>query len=747
MLPSASLTPAQRRALRGAAALLGVLLGVAGVLAVTGTALELLHDWPFALACWAAAASAAARAVLVSSGRRPWALMAAGLTFYAAGATVWSLEVQYRVGDAFPTPSDPLFLAFYALAFAAMVLLVRAGSPVLSRTLALDVVIAALGAGAAAAWLLADAIAESAGMLGYPLLDIFALGFVAFVFAATGGRPGGCWTLLGLGFACLAAADIVYFSQLATSEYRGDRLINLTFVPGFALLALAPWRPAQARPLRFDGFLVAGVPALLGLGALAMLVIDHFRHLPTPALVLATLTLTAAMGRTLLSLQEARSATESRRQAMTDELTGLPNRRAFLGRLAEVIEVARLEGETVALLMVDLDRFKEVNDTLGHAAGDDLLASVGPRLAGAVGRDGRIARLGGDEFGVVAVVGGQEHARGLAARLERTLERPFDLRGLRIAVGASIGIALYPLHARSGEKLLQRADVAMYQAKGAGGGVELYAPERDGHSRDLLLLAADLRRAIAEEAITVVYQPKVDAVDGTVTGVEALARWRHPAYGAVAPSQFVRLAEQTGQGRLLTRLVLERALRDCARWARAGRELPVAVNLCADDLLDPRFPDEVESLLEREGLSPSLLKVEVSENIGVGEQDLPQVVLGPLRRMGVECALDSFGTGRSSLMHLRRLPVSEIKLAPSFVTGMETDHQNACIVRSTVELAGRLGLRVVAEGVEDEGTWELLREFGCDEVQGRLLSPPLSPSALELWLDEHRYAGHAQEAS
>ena len=703
-----------------------------------------LH-WPVVIALVAALASTAARAIKVPGERRAWGVFCLGLTSYTIAELIWMLDLAKQDPVPYPSISDVLWLAFYPAAYTGLLWLVRARFPRLPRSLVLDGLIAAMAVAALACTVRAPAIEASAKGLSaaaqlttfaYPLLDLALVGTVGFVCVICGWRPGRTWALLGAGLAMIAVGDAVWSNQVAGLLGGSPGIPNLLWATAWLLIAAAAWQPVSPAVAREQGRVAALMPLAFASVALGLLVLDHFERVSFPALILATGTVVLAMLRTLLTVAEERALAETRRQALTDELTGLPNRRAFLGRLAESIEGAREEGATTGLLMVDLDRFKELNDTLGHAAGDDLLAALGPRLQTVVGRQGRLARLGGDEFGVILPRANEERAIAMARALRSAIERPFDLRGLRISVGASIGVALYPLHATSGEELLQHADVAMYLAKHGGGGVETYAADRDRHSRDRLVLAADLRHAIGDDRLSVLFQPKADARSGEVGAVEALVRWQHHSHGPIPPDQFVPLAEQTGLGRDLTRRVLEHSVRQAARWNDAGRPLRVAVNLCAADLADPAFPDDMARLLARWRVPASLLAVEVTENTVLADPLAAHALLARLNHLGVESSLDDFGTGHSSLTHLRRLPVSEIKLDRSFVAGMVSDRQDACIVHSTVELAARLGLRVVAEGVEDDTTWGVLRDLGCDEIQGYVLAPALPASELTAWLDE-----------
>jgi len=412
-------------------------------------------------------------------------------------------------------------------------------------------------------------------------------------------------------------------------------------------------------------------------------------------------------------------------QAYHDALTGLPNRMLFHERVEQALRAARREGRTIAVLVMDLDRFKEINDTLGHQSGDRVLIEVGERLRGPLRKADTVARLGGDEFGVLAPgAGSAQEALALATRLREQVGLPHSVAGMEVDVDASIGIALYPEHGGDLHTLLRHADIAMYVAKEAHV-PSLYTPADDHYSSQRLALIAQLRRAIVQREITVYYQPQADVRSGRIRSVEALVRWEHPEHGLLGPDRFVPLAEHTGLIRALTSHVLDAAIEQCARWRADGIELGVAVNVTARDLLDLRFPVEVEELLRAHGVAPGKLELEITEDTVVTDPARARAVLGQLSRLGVRLAIDDFGSGNSSLGYLKRLPVHVLKIDKSFVLGMLDSEDDAVIVRSTIDLGHNLGLEVVAEGVETEQARGRLEGLGCDVVQGFLLSRPV----------------------
>jgi diguanylate cyclase (GGDEF)-like protein len=433
--------------------------------------------------------------------------------------------------------------------------------------------------------------------------------------------------------------------------------------------------------------------------------------------------------------KNASASLEREHEALHDPLTGLPNRRLLLTQVVDAIGAADRDGHQVGLFLLDLDRFKDVNDTLGHHVGDELLTHVGERLASVLRPEDTVARLGGDEFGVLLpAVRDRAAAEEVAERIRTALTQPFALQDVALDLEASIGIALYPAHAGDADALMQRADVAMYHAKETRSGIETYDAARDPHSTQRLSLFGQLRRAIEDDELVLHYQPKVDLETGRVSGVEALVRWQHPERGLLAPDTFVPLAEQTGLMKSLTTNVLEQALRQTAAWADEGLSVRMAVNVSARDLHDDAFCDRVSDALNRTGVAASMLELELTERVVMADPARAMENLTALSRLGVRLSLDDFGTGYSSLAYLRRLPVTEIKIDKSFVLRMDVDDEDATIVRSTIDLAHGLGLRVIAEGVETAETWQRLSDLGCDAAQGYFLSRPHPADVVTDWL-------------
>jgi diguanylate cyclase (GGDEF)-like protein len=434
--------------------------------------------------------------------------------------------------------------------------------------------------------------------------------------------------------------------------------------------------------------------------------------------------------------QEQRRADGTiRRLAYTDPVTGLPNRVRFRELVQEAIVTGQREQHPLVLLLMDLDHFKDVNDTLGHDRGDSLLQQVGLRLRNAVFPFDVVARLGGDEFGIMLPrLAAPDDVRYVIKKLHDSLEIPFMIDGIPIVVEASIGVAFMPEHADDADLLLQRADIAMYRAKKMASDYAVYTPEFNLHSPERLSLMAELRDAIERDQLLLHFQPKLQLKTSRIVGVEALVRWQHPRLGMLAPDKFIAMAEQTGLIGPLTRWVLVEALTQCQRADREGMQLRMSVNLSARSLHDPQLPKMIEVVLKAVGAQPGQLMLEVTESAIVLDPKHAEENLVALSRMGVWLSIDDFGTGYTSLSSIKRLPVNEIKIDKSFVTHMLTDKKDAMIARTVIELGHNFGLAVVAEGVETKEVLDALIILGCDEIQGDFISKPQAYEPLKSWL-------------
>ena len=426
---------------------------------------------------------------------------------------------------------------------------------------------------------------------------------------------------------------------------------------------------------------------------------------------------------------------EIRRLAYWDTLTNLPNRAQFSLMLNDAIDTSRQNVTESYVLMMDLDRFKNVNDVLGHNFGDALLRQVAHRLSEVVGAQYPLARLGGDEFAVLMPSVELAEAKALAARILTSLETPISLEDQTVDLGAGIGISGFPAHGGDAESLLSRAEVAMYEAKLSGNEAVLYDPSLDRTSQESLSLLSELRRALDRNEFRLFVQPKLMLGSGALVGLEALVRWQHPEKGMIFPDYFIPFSEKTGFIRLLTRWMLEQSAMLCSELKEKGVLVKISVNLSARDLLDQNLPQKFGDVLRRYGVEASSFCLEITESSIMDDPVRAQATLEGLHAMGVDLSIDDFGTGYSSLAYLKRLPVDELKIDKSFVMNMERDADDAKIVRSTIDLGHNMGLRVVAEGVETEAVWNILARMGCDQGQGYFMSRPIASDGLTAWME------------
>jgi len=423
--------------------------------------------------------------------------------------------------------------------------------------------------------------------------------------------------------------------------------------------------------------------------------------------------------------------------AMHDSLTSLPNRALLMDRLNQSILNTQRRKRSLALLMLDLDRFKEINDTLGHQTGDALLQQVGVRLKKVLRDSDTVARLGGDEFAVLLSNVNETNALRIAAAIHEQLEKVYDVYEHSLYVGTSIGVALFPQHGETSQALLQHADVAMYVAKRSNSNITLYDGEQDQHSLSQLSVLSDLRGAIENEELILEYQPKITIEDNQIYGAEALIRWQHPKHGLIMPDDFIGAAEQTGLIKRISSWVLDRAIRDCQRMHEKGHKINISINLSVWDIQAPNISLNITEKLEKWGLAANYVTLEITERVMMAEPERARQVLNNLAAMGLSIVIDDFGTGFSSLVYLKQLPVSMLKIDKSFVIDMMKNESDATIVHSIIELAHNLGLQVVAEGVESDQTWSWLKTWRCDHAQGFYISKPLSITNFEQYMESY----------
>ena len=660
-------------------------------------------------------------------------------------------EWLLRTLDPFPvtTLCHLLRAGFYICVATAIVLLIRSRVGRLSLTVGLDGVVVSLGAATIAALLaplLGGGSPQSAIALVRPVAELLLLTLVLGAVALLRSPPLPLWLLAG---SLLMIGSVDYVDSTQGGSYESGGLVDAAWMVAVTALALTPgWyeRPGIARvPAKV---LTSVAPLLVSAAVISVLVTASYAHVRPEVRCLAVAVLVTALARQVTAFSEERNAGEQARLARTDELTSLVNRRGFYDQAAPMFS-RKSSGDrrqpTCALLLLDLNHFKDFNDSLGHAAGDEILRRVAARLRASLREEDILARLGGDEFAMILPNVGVNKAVQAALALATALEQTVVLDGLHVRTDASIGIALAPQHGEDLGTLLRHADLAMYRAKNAHVGYLVYTPDTDQcvTTRAGMELLAEFRDAIEHRDLAVHYQPKLSLQSGEMVGVEALVRWHHPDRGVLYPDQFLPLARHNGLMRSMTELVVERALADAADWHARGHQIPVAINLFPPTLADLDLPCRLDDALMNHGLSPSALTVEITEEFILTDLDRARFVLAGIRRLGISIAIDDFGSGYSSLSYLHGLPIDEVKLDRSFIASITEDHRAAAIVRSVIDLSHTLGLTTVAEGVETADIATVLGSYGCDIVQGHYFGRPITaPELLELVNEPTHTTGH-----
>jgi diguanylate cyclase (GGDEF)-like protein len=695
-----------------------------------------------ALVCWAGVRR-------VGLWRWEILLAAVASTMFAAGNTYRIAALASDGSGAFPSPADVGFLLFYPFMLGALAVAVRKRLRGLAGSVWLDSAVGSLGASTVLAVVLHPVLSSTLARqtplpvtlvaVAYPLFDLALLGTVAAIPALLGVRIGSEWGALMAGLLVFGGADVLYAREVNANAYMTGTSLDATWAIGLALMALwvnatasQPREPRSPLTATATGTTALVVPAAATAAALAVLVMSSQTSVSALAVTLATATLLAAVFRTQVAFRQLLRMADLRVQATTDELTGLPNRRALYAAAQK--RLLEPHGCRQALLMMDLDKFKEVNDSLGHHAGDQLLIQVGARLRQQLREGDVLARLGGDEFAVLLDDAGYDEAVDVAVKLRAALDAPFAVENIALHSCASVGIALFPADGPDLGALLRKADIAMYKAKVSVKGHHVYCSDDDADNATRLQTAEELRAALKGDQLVVHYQPKIELDTGEVHSVEALVRWDHPTRGLLYPDSFLNLVEESGLMPTLTRVVLAIVLDQVADWHAQGQRLAAAVNLSASSLVDSDLPRQVASMLASRGVSPHALQLEITEEFLMGDRDRARAILTSLRDTGVQISIDDFGTGYSSLSYLRDLPIDELKLDRSFIFPMADDARAAALVASTIALAHSLNLRMVAEGVETEVAYTELRRLGCDEAQGYFMSRPVPAAELDHWL-------------
>jgi diguanylate cyclase (GGDEF)-like protein len=668
--------------------------------------------------------------------RRPATLvLLASLVFWGIGSSVVAAAPQPDLLE-FPAPGESYFLISYALMAGFLLLdLVNRGGGRISLTTAVESVVVVGGAisltGAvmltpASARLDGDGIGALIALL-YPLLDLLLASVVLADLVSRGGWSRRSVALLS-GFGLLAVTDSTFVWNLAGGAYEFSPVLSLSWVVALCLIVAGACGPRRriAVPRAQRSMTPPFVAALI---AVFVLVFTTASVQTLYLVVPAVLTLLAAGTRLMLALREAQGAAEAYRLSLTDDLTGLPNRRALLARLQSEDDAE----VSITLLLLDLDGFKDVNDTLGHIAGDHVLRLISRRLRAEVDDTAMVGRLGGDEFAITLDGGDDRAAMRTAEWIRQVIAEPVEVHGHTFIMAASVGVAISSSVATRTD-LLRRADIAMYQAKTTRAGSLLYDPDRDEFTTERLKTAEYLRIGIPAGELRTWYQPQVDAVSRRLIGVEALVRWEHPRLGVQTPDSFLPIARQSGLMPLLTETVVDLVLHDVKDWLRRGFTGQASFNIAPPELLNPALLERLLARIDAADLPPDTLILEVTEDSLLADPERARRALLEIRRHRVQVSIDDYGTGFSSLSYLRDLPVHELKLDRSFISKVRTDPRSRIIVASTNQMAQGLGLRTVAEGVEDEQIAQTVRELGIDVMQGYFFARPMPPDALFGWM-------------
>jgi diguanylate cyclase (GGDEF)-like protein len=642
------------------------------------------------------------------------------------------------------TPSDPswadlFYLSFYPLAYAGVVSFMRGHVQRRSTLNLLDGVIAGLGAAALCSAFAFHQIVHSTGQsalgtatnVAYPIGDLLLLFLVFAGTAILSGSRKTPWILMAIGLAVNVMGDTANLFQTSLGASQLGSTFNAIAWPiAILLVSMAVWvRPRPSNPLVIQKPANFLLPDLAAAAALLILSISSVHAISRVAVGLAIATLLIVGMRLVLSMHQLQILSRERhRQSVTDDLTGLSNRRRLFGVLDTFFADYDTEAavkRTLAFLFVDLNHFKEINDSFGHPAGDELLRQLGDRLSQSLRKSDLLVRIGGDEFAVVLIDGDAEYANEVASRITESLEEPFRLDVISATIGASIGIAMAPYDAMDSAGLVWCADAAMYRAKLGRKAFVLYDPDLD-EERDNMRLLEELRQSIDDGRLVLHYQPQLDLRSGAIETVEALIRWNHPRLGLLQPDKFLPLAQEAGLMQAITRWVLTQAAAQCASWHADGRPITIAVNVSPTNLMEPGFVEMVKHHLELNALPSKALILEITETCAIEEFETARRVIEQLKDLGVAVSIDDFGAGVTSLAYLSGLAVRELKLDRSFIVSLQggKNEREVDLVRSTIELGHSMGLRIVAEGIEDEETLKLLAELGCDSAQGYCISRP-----------------------
>jgi diguanylate cyclase (GGDEF)-like protein len=713
-----------------------------GVVSRTSDEFSPLIDGFLGLASMCVPTAVTCYAAIRTRGRPDLVLAAGAVSCWAAGTTYYVLWTAQGEDVPLPSPADIGYSGFYVLMLAALVLIVRDRLRDMTWPVILDSIIGAFGAAAVLAVVLGPLLHTTlegprtvAAVLGtlYPLLDLLLVATILGIAVTAKFALGDGWILFVLGLIIFTGADVAYVWLELNELYVVGTPLDTAWAGGIALISI--WSLVQALPparstRRQLSVPAQVVPALATLSGLSVLTTASQQSVIPAAVVLASITL--ALGTVPLIFRQRLWLSQAVMQARTDELTGLPNRRAFNTDMPD--RLAADQRRRSAVLLLDLDKFKEINDGLGHDVGDLLLVQVGKRLSEHLRSSDLLARMGGDEFVIHLENSGPTESQAVAENLRTALAEPYDLGGITVHINASIGIACHPEQGQDLTLLLRKADMAMYRAKTTHSGHALYVEGVSGHSQGHTHTVQALNEALLHDQLVLHFQPKINLATGDVQSVEALVRWEHPFLGLLVPDEFLKRFEETGLLPALTTAVLSQALDQAAAWVALGQPLSVAVNLSASSVMDYGLPSHIADMASARGIPPSTLIIEITEDVLLDDRKRAVRTLTALRDMGIRIAVDDFGKGYSSLSYLRDLPIDELKLDKSFILTMMEDARATALVVSTIDLAHSLGLEMTAEGVEDPETYRALTDYGCDLAQGFLMSKPVPAVILDQWL-------------
>ena len=674
-----------------------------------------------------------------------WLLMGLGIVLFDLADVLRLLSLAGVTPFSTSTLRDAVLVLSYFAVAGAVAVIVQQSFGSLTISVRLDGLIAGLALAALASSYWFRQYIEISGRSLVSEMNIFnpILVIVLLVLLIAGllprhFRPNRSTVWLIIGLVSIGLGDFVELNRVAATSHLVDSLVTSSRPVGMCCLALAAWpradRRGEPRERLVSPWALNLIPVIFG--ALSVAILAHAVDRTTSA---AT-TLMALGSLLLVILRLVMTQSEERQlgrldfvDARTDHVTGLSNRRDFLEDGQSKLASLRPD-EQLAIVLVDLDGFKEVNDSLGHAHGDELLKTIGQRFAKRIGNRGSIARIGGDEFACTLVIGAESDPIASANELAKALADPVSVDGTKVRVSASIGVAIWPQHGTTHVELLRSADVAMYEAKRGRGAVRVYSAGIDDNTRERLTVINDLRTAIDRRSLTLQFQPTRHALTGSVYGVEALVRWQHPTLGLLQPDEFIPLAERAGLISPLTRTVLDLAIHELARLNRNGHSLQMSVNISHWDLMDQQLPDSISRMLKWFHLPADRLVLEVTESSLSQDPVLTKISLERLRSLGIKISIDDFGVGYSSMSQLLELPVDELKIDKSFILALDTDSRAISLVRSMIEMARALGLTIVAEGIESSRSFDLLSIVGADVLQGNFIAYPLSSAELDIFL-------------